>query len=352
MMLFCRLVVRSVRPALIREPSQIGSNHVAFANSICSRFQSDQAISRKNPLRKKQTLGKREPNRLEVTAYSTAEEYNLESLSPLVETVCKRYQLIDLPEDIVEDAIHFRSRSESGTPSEAFVFREGSVVFWNVPEVEQESMLALFRQWSLNPYNHEMVKDEKETLDYSHDEQVDTRLRRGSISLNSKSSLLEQYAFSNALSLSVKLAIWEMLLQDYVEGLEPFAKHMKECRKIGLTEGEVFQKTGQLFALRHDINLRSDLLDTPDFYWDRENLEKLFHQTCATLNIQKRVKVMNEKLNHCCDLMGLLNEHLKDKHHTRLEWMIIILIMVEVGFECIHYYDRYYSKSEDISSKD
>lgn len=30
--------------------------------------------------------------------------------------------------------------------------------------------------------------------------------------------------------------------------------------------------------------------------------------------------------------MSLLEGHLNDKHHVRLEWMIIILIMVEVSF--------------------
>jgi len=42
---------------------------------------------------------------------------------------------------------------------------------------------------------------------------------------------------------------------------------------------------------------------------------------------------MNEKLHQCVGLVELLRDHLKDKHHTRLELMIIILIMIEV---CVH----------------
>ena len=40
---------------------------------------------------------------------------------------------------------------------------------------------------------------------------------------------------------------------------------------------------------------------------------------------------MNDKLNHCVELADLITSHLNDKHHVRLEWMIIILIMVEVS---------------------
>lgn len=59
---------------------------------------------------------------------------------------------------------------------------------------------------------------------------------------------------------------------------------------------------------------------------------------------------MNEKLNHCVELVELLSSHLSDRHHIRLEWMIIVLIMVEVGFETLHYIDRYLAKQESEES--
>jgi len=40
--------------------------------------------------------------------------------------------------------------------------------------------------------------------------------------------------------------------------------------------------------------------------------------------------VMNEKLNHCSEMVELLRTHLSEKHSFRLEWGIIALIAVEV----------------------
>ncbi|KAK9534086.1 hypothetical protein VZT92_009158 [Zoarces viviparus] len=91
--------------------------------------------------------------------------------------------------------------------------------------------------------------------------------------------------------------------------------------------------TGVRHHNRHCINLRSDLLITPDFYWDRENLEKLYDKTCQFLSINRRVNVVNEKLEHCSQLTDLMRSHLSEKHSLRLEWMIIILIAIEVMFE-------------------
>lgn len=43
------------------------------------------------------------------------------------------------------------------------------------------------------------------------------------------------------------------------------------------------------------------------------------------------MQVMNEKLQHCMELTDLMRNHLTEKRTLRLEWMIVILITIEVG---------------------
>lgn len=43
------------------------------------------------------------------------------------------------------------------------------------------------------------------------------------------------------------------------------------------------------------------------------------------------VQVMNEKLQHCMELTDLMRNHLTEKRALRLEWMIVILITIEVS---------------------
>uniref|UniRef100_A0A8D8ZG34 Required for meiotic nuclear division protein 1 homolog n=1 Tax=Cacopsylla melanoneura TaxID=428564 RepID=A0A8D8ZG34_9HEMI len=137
--------------------------------------------------------------------------------------------------------------------------------------------------------------------------------------------------------LSTLLRCVILVLNNIVDSIEYITEDLQSGKKISISRQEVLKRTGQLFSLRHSINLGSDLLDTPDFYWDREDLENLYLQTCNYYSISRRTKVMNEKLNHCLELVDLLSNHLSDKHHIRLEWMIIVLIMIEVAFEAIHY---------------
>ena len=144
--------------------------------------------------------------------------------------------------------------------------------------------------------------------------------------------IFEKYAFSDSISSSIKLGILESKLEVFIENIEHISEDLKNGRHFKLSSREVLQKTGELFTMRHLINLRFDLLNTPDYYWDREELEKLYTHANTYLDIKKRTHVFNEKLNYCIDLMRILESKLNDKKHTRLEWFIISLITIEAFF--------------------
>ncbi|XP_066471793.1 required for meiotic nuclear division protein 1 homolog isoform X3 [Tiliqua scincoides] len=120
----------------------------------------------------------------------------------------------------------------------------------------------------------------------------------------------------------------EKTMKNIMQVLEKHEIQPYEVALIHWENEEINYRRGQ-----HRINLSSDLLITPDFYWDREHLEQLYDKMCQFLSINRRVKVVNEKLQHCTELTDLMRNHLSEKHALRLEWMIVILITIEVMFE-------------------
>lgn len=76
---------------------------------------------------------------------------------------------------------------------------------------------------------------------------------------------------------------------------------LKQGTKISMSREDVLRKTGELFALRHLINLSSDLLDTPDFYWEHEEQEELYQKMCSYFSINRRTRVRMQ-----CDCVSLL----------------------------------------------
>ncbi|XP_046830361.1 uncharacterized protein LOC124429293 isoform X3 [Vespa crabro] len=248
--------------------------------------------------------------------------------------------------EALPDVIHAIAKYEIGhEPRELYFFREGTVVMWNVSDLESGNILQFLKFYEENSYTLELIHAESELMTYTYTESgKKCHIKDGNIILTRDATNLEKYTFSNAIAQSVKLGIWETSLSHYINTVEFVTEDLRTGKKLRMSQREVLRKQGELFALRHLINLSSDLLDTPDFYWERDDLENLYQQIYGYFNIAKRTKVMNEKLNHCVELVAILSSHLSDRHHIRLEWMIIVLIMVEVAFETLHYVDRYLVK--------
>ncbi|XP_063988883.1 required for meiotic nuclear division protein 1 homolog [Diachasmimorpha longicaudata] len=309
---------------------------------------------KKRPLRRKRLISDDEdlnqPGFWSVKALATAEEYHLETLMKgLVSQDLYLPKKINTSGKSLPDVIHAVPKYEiDHEVKEIYFFREGTVVMWNIPDLESGNLLQFLKSYEDSSYAPTLVHSESEMMSYTYTEaQKRSHLKDGDIYLALDASSLDKYTFSNAISQSVKLGIWEASLEAYIDSIEFVTEDLKAGRKIRMTREEVLRKQGELFALRHRINLSSDLLDTPDFYWENDELETLYQQTCGYFSIAKRTRVMNEKINHCVELVELLSSHLSDRHHVRLEWMIIVLIMVEVAFETLHYLDRYLGNDEE-----
>ncbi|XP_008693222.2 required for meiotic nuclear division protein 1 homolog isoform X3 [Ursus maritimus] len=229
------------------------------------------------------------------TAFATADEYHLGTLSQ--DLASRGYvEVTSLPRDAANIlVIGVEHSAKEGDPGTIFFFREGAAVFWNVKDKTMKHVMQVLEKHEIQPYEIALVHWENEELNYIKTE-GQSKLHRGEIRLNSEldidDAILEKFAFSNALCLSVKLAIWEASLDKFVESIQSIPEALKAGKKVKLSHEEVMQKMGELFALRHRINLSSDFLITPDFYWDRENLEQLYDKTCQFLSIARRVKLM------------------------------------------------------------
>jgi required for meiotic nuclear division protein 1 len=119
-------------------------------------------------------------------------------------------------------------------------------------------------------------------------------------------------------------------LETFTEKIEYLSEDLKQGRPIKIKSSEVLQKIGEIFTMRHMVNLNSNFLDTPEFYWENYEYESLYTSLNNHLTINKRMRLINDKLSYSLDLMQLLKQQLGDDKHTRLEWIIIILIAIEV----------------------
>lgn len=75
----------------------------------------------------------------------------------------------------------------------------------------------------------------------------------------------------------------------------------------------------------------SNILDVPNFFWDSEpTLHPLYAAIREYLEIDPRIKVLNERCRVFLDLAEILSDSVADSKMSAITWIIIILIIVSI----------------------
>ena len=73
-------------------------------------------------------------------------------------------------------------------------------------------------------------------------------------------------------------------------------------------------------------------------YWEEPWLEELYHKMSRELDLSSRIRTLNRKLDYAHQVVEVLRDDISEKHHTRLEIIIIGLIAIEVLFGFLHFF--------------
>ena len=87
---------------------------------------------------------------------------------------------------------------------------------------------------------------------------------------------------------------------------------------------------GSMFMERNLVNLHTDILDTPEFFWEYSDLEPIYRMVAQDLDLSARIQVLNKRLDVVHELFEMLDNQLTHRDSLILESVIVGLIMIEV----------------------
>ncbi|EEP82603.1 conserved hypothetical protein [Uncinocarpus reesii 1704] len=313
-----------------------------------------------------------------VTAYAVAEQFDIAKVMEIL--LAKGYEPDPFETGLYPQVIHVQvpldsirrttSLAASDLPADqvgdVFIFPSGTVVSWSLPE----GFTSYLASTILLPAAESPHVDDMETehLEYSEDAQRDSSTMKGDkIILGTKPStdnhrrsdrqsvdtVLTKIAFSSGLARSTKLAVLESLLSNYFDSTRTIPTLLSKGTRLPYSRSFILRKTGQLLSIRAQLNLYSELTDSlPDLFWDSRHelgLEGNYDQVGRALDVGIRIKTLNEKMDYAQEIASVLRERLSETHGLRLEWTIILLIAVEVGFEVLRLWKE--KKQEEAEHK-
>lgn len=280
-----------------------------------------------------------------VTAYLTAEGYDLRRLQEHLgqkkaqwginirrydEVLYTPYSFADATAELSSD--DERTTLETAVASqkpigEVFYFDYGVVVIWGLGREEEERIMT-----ELHPFERDPLAADEEELEefqFLHDPARPPRLFNDVISLKSGHPMIK-LTISHALAQSVKLSYFEELAENAIVHTQDAPKDLALRGSIKLSRTSINRQIGELLTMRMNINLISNILDTPELFWSEPSLGPLYRAVRAYLEISQRVDVLNQRCAVISDLLDILRDHANQVHGERLEWTIIILIAFEI----------------------
>ncbi|PKI82344.1 Sad1-interacting factor 3 [Malassezia vespertilionis] len=208
---------------------------------------------------------------------------------------------------------------------EMVVLTYGVVVLFNFTQAEEESLLADIRASGAVLNSHREY--DRELFHYCYDPNVPApRIYNDFFTFRAPNHLLK-ISLALAIAQSTKLSEFEESMQRTLELTSHIPRELAQTGELRVSRRGALRMSGHLFKLRVDVNLTSDVLDTPDLFWNEASLQALYDAIREYLEIDQRAETLNERLAVANDLLEIIHEHLNNNAMSKITWIIIALIV-------------------------
>lgn len=265
---------------------------------------------------------------MECLSYCIAKSIDLTRLDNHFKTTLREYTSVRS-----RDVLKLTPPSEVNTT--LFIFKNGTVVSWGIKRHEIDSYLDIIKLFMDKPVPFR-VRDQcsyqvgERTAIEPHDF-FDVDCLTIEVD-NSELKLSLSYGFSQ----SIKLQYFETIIDVIIEKYSPTIQHLSNTGKMPITRNEIRQIIGEILGAKSEMNLISNFLYHPKYFWQHPTLEAHYTMLERYLHIQRRVNAINHRLDTLNEIFEMFNGYLENQHSHNLEIIIIVLIALEIVFPILN----------------
>lgn len=244
-----------------------------------------------------------------ITAYCTAESYNLKNLYKLLKenTNTEKIQMY------FGECLYI-SYKTNDAKVDIYFLHYGVVVMWGLSESEEQDILRLISKIQENPYDLKAVEIENFSYGISKNAQI----------VNDKIFLTDEnehtkMVLSIGIAQSVKLDYYEELVENTIDAVKDLPDEMEKEGKVRKKRVEIMKVSGRLHKLSFNLNIVSNILGEPEFVWEYSTFSSLYETCIKYLDIKTRADLLNKRCDIIHGILEILTNNITTQNSERLE---------------------------------
>ncbi|WP_428262240.1 RMD1 family protein [Haliangium sp.] len=213
----------------------------------------------------------------------------------------------------------------AGSRGVAVLFRYGVVVLFNVTPIEEASLRKGLDALLVQKFEQPEIEEAELRCDADHDE----RGHDGVITVRDYDPGRLQ-TIADVLAKSVVLEHYEVAITDVFDAIEPLAEDLTTSGSSRRSSRELLRHIGGTLLIQAKTVWRVEVTDKPESLWERPDLELFYSRLIDEYELEERHVALERKLQLISRTAGTALELLHNKRSLRVEWYIVILIVIEI----------------------
>ena len=233
-------------------------------------------------------------------------------------TICKEHKLLFSD----SDELFFALKNKKYL----YIFKYGVLCVYNFTSIEIENLKKEIKEVGLNyKPTHDILSESIEITTEADVFVIDFN----SINLTDSNPESLRLIMLN-LSQSIALDNYATITGKILEDTRAHTNYLEEKGKLDITGRNLKKYIGKVLNVKNKISENLYIFDSPDAVWDNEGLNKLNNALKRNFDLKDRYQVISQQVNIVKENLELFKDIMDHKESSRLEWIIIILIVIEV----------------------
>jgi len=214
---------------------------------------------------------------------------------------------------------------KQGDDKYSYLLSYGIVVFASFTDLEKSEFLKFVKGYT----EDEVLEKYEEYFILKNDPSVSVVLNYDSITVSEITDNTVRIVMLN-IGQSVALDFYEDLTLEIFKDSREITDELEKTGTFKYSKKDLLKFIGRTINIKNSIIDNLYIFDAPEEVWENEHLERIDKGLKKTFDLKMRYQDIDYKLKIVQDNLRLFTDLLQNRESTRLEWIVIILILIEV----------------------